>query len=191
MTTLSPVDVDWSSVESIREFDQQLDSVPITPLKRAFDLVVSGFLLLMVSPVFLLVTAWNWVANSLSDRERELFLRETRVNDRGRFDILKFCVLRPEVLARAREEEEIVHVKSLERDPVNHSWLGAILLAVYLDELPQLWNVFVGDMSLVGPRPWPLPDYEGDQEKGLHRKNSHSPRSDRPGSGIQGISRPV
>lgn len=169
MTTL-PDDVDWSSVELIREFDQQLDPVPISPVKRSVDLVVSGLLLLIFSPVFFLAWVWNGLANRLSGRDRKLFLRETRVNDRGQFDILKFCVLRPEVLSRAREESEVVHVKPLEREPDNHTWLGAVLLAVYLDELPQLWNVFVGDMSLVGPRPWPLPDYEGEQEKGLRRK---------------------
>src|SRR5689334_23146832 len=79
------------------------------------------------------------------------FYREPRISHGRTFGLLKFRTLRTDVLARAAG-----HARLLEADPANLTWLGRHLLKPwYLDELPQLWNVLRGDMSLVGPRPWP------------------------------------
>ena len=84
------------------------------------------------------------------DRGRVLY-RERRIS-RGRpFELLKFRTLREDVLAVADG-----HVRPFESDVANLTWAGRrVLKPMYLDELPQLWNVLRGDMSLVGPRPWP------------------------------------
>jgi lipopolysaccharide/colanic/teichoic acid biosynthesis glycosyltransferase len=77
--------------------------------------------------------------------------RERRVSRGRTFDLLKFRTLRREVLAGG-------HARLLEADPANLTWAGRrILKPWYLDELPQLVNVLRGDISLVGPRPWPPP----------------------------------
>jgi lipopolysaccharide/colanic/teichoic acid biosynthesis glycosyltransferase len=80
--------------------------------------------------------------------------RERRVSRGREFDLLKFRTLCRDVLRRAASDE--AHARLLEADEANLTWAGRrVLKPWYLDELPQLWNVLRGDMSLVGPRPWP------------------------------------
>jgi lipopolysaccharide/colanic/teichoic acid biosynthesis glycosyltransferase len=83
------------------------------------------------------------------------FYRETRVS-RGRpFGLLKFRTLRRDVLDQMRAADG--HARLYEANPDNLTWTGRRLLKPwYLDELPQLLNIFRADMSLVGPRPWPV-----------------------------------
>jgi len=78
--------------------------------------------------------------------------RERRVSRGREFELLKFRTLCREVLEAATEDE--AHARLHEADPGNLTWSGRRFLKPwYLDELPQLWNVVRGDMSLVGPRP--------------------------------------
>lgn len=91
----------------------------------------------------------------VSPRDRGGFLyREPRIS-RGRlFGLLKFRTLRRDVLDEMRGADG--HARLYEADPDNLTWTGRRLLKPwYLDEVPQLLNVLRGDMSLVGPRPWP------------------------------------
>jgi lipopolysaccharide/colanic/teichoic acid biosynthesis glycosyltransferase len=90
-----------------------------------------------------------------SRRDRGGFLyREPRIS-RGRpFGLLKFRTLRRAALEQMRLEGG--HARLYEPDSNNLTWAGRRLLKPwYLDELPQLLNVLRGDLSLVGPRPWP------------------------------------
>jgi lipopolysaccharide/colanic/teichoic acid biosynthesis glycosyltransferase len=91
----------------------------------------------------------------LRPADRGSFLyREPRISRGRHFDLLKFRTLRRDVLERVADQES--HVRLLEADFGNLTWAGRrVLKPWYLDELPQLWNVLRGDMSLVGPRPWP------------------------------------
>ena len=80
--------------------------------------------------------------------------RERRISRGREFDLLKFRMLRSDVIAgldRAAGE----HARLREADGVNLTDAGRFLKRRYLDELPQLLNVVRGDLSLVGPRPWP------------------------------------
>ena len=91
----------------------------------------------------------------VSRRDRGgFFYREPRVS-RGRpFGLLKFRTLRRDVLEQMHAAGG--HARLYEADPDNLTWAGRRLLKPwYLDEVPQLLNVLAGDMSLVGPRPWP------------------------------------
>ncbi|MEU3450328.1 exopolysaccharide biosynthesis polyprenyl glycosylphosphotransferase [Streptomyces thermolilacinus] len=110
--------------------------------KRILDIVGAGLLLLAAAPVLLLCAA----AVRLSDGPGVLF-RQERVGENGRlFTLLKFRTLRPE------DEREAATRWSV-ADDERLGAVGSFLRRTSLDELPQLWNVLRGDMSLVGPRP--------------------------------------
>jgi lipopolysaccharide/colanic/teichoic acid biosynthesis glycosyltransferase len=120
--------------------------------KKLLDKLVSGALLVLLSPVVLVVVLAYAFDVLFSARDRgPLIYREPRISRGRRFDLLKFRTLRTDVLADAAG-----HARLLEVDPDNLTWVGRrILKPWYLDEVPQLVNVLRGDISLVGPRPWP------------------------------------
>jgi lipopolysaccharide/colanic/teichoic acid biosynthesis glycosyltransferase len=105
------------------------------------------------------------LVRSRADRGPLLY-REPRVSRGRTFELLKFRTLLVGVLAGAAGDEP--HARLLEADPGNLTWAGRrVLKPWYLDELPQLVNVLRGDMSLVGPRPWPPSLVERQVESGL------------------------
>lgn len=129
--------------------------VPYRTSKRFLDAAVAGTLLLLSSPVVLVVGAAMAVDIAASRRDRGPFLyREGRISHGRVFGLLKFRTLRLDVLAEM--EAAGGHARLYEADPANLTWAGRrVLKPWYLDELPQLLNVLRGDISLVGPRPWP------------------------------------
>jgi lipopolysaccharide/colanic/teichoic acid biosynthesis glycosyltransferase len=132
--------------------------------KRLLDLLVSGALLVVFLPVLLVVLVAFALDVLLSPRDRgSLFYREARISRGRTFDLLKFRTLRRDVLERSAG-----HARLLETDAANLTWIGRRLLKPwYVDELPQLWNVVRGDISLVGPRPWPPELVDRQRAEGL------------------------
>jgi exopolysaccharide biosynthesis polyprenyl glycosylphosphotransferase len=111
-------------------------------VKRGFDLAVASVALLVFSPLMLLLAAVIW----LEDRG-PIFYRQVRMGLDGKpFDIVKFRSMR----VGAENESG---AKWAERDDPRRTRIGRLIRAWSLDELPQLFNVLVGDMSIVGPRP--------------------------------------
>jgi lipopolysaccharide/colanic/teichoic acid biosynthesis glycosyltransferase len=113
---------------------------------RALDLTLSAFFLLLSLPLTVPIAAVLLVTGG-----RPLFYRGERVGRGGRiFPMLKFRTLRPGAEGRLGPYlgDELVRRTRSETTP-----LGGWLRATQLDEIPQLWNVLRGDMSLVGPRP--------------------------------------
>ena len=110
-------------------------------LKRPFDIVCAATGIVALSPLLLLCA----IAVRLSSSGPILF-RQERVGREGkRFHILKFRTMRS---PRTGQEMQI----TIGRDP-RITAVGAFLRQWKLDELPQLWNVLSGEMSVVGPRP--------------------------------------
>ena len=101
---------------------------------------------------------------ALVPRDRGPILYRERRISRGRtFGLLKFRTLRADAVLRAGG-----HARLLEADPANLTWLGRrVLKPWYLDEIPQLWNILRGDLSLVGPRPWPPELVEQQRAEGV------------------------
>ena len=110
-------------------------------MKRLFDIVASGLGLIVLSPLFILVAIWIKL-----DSEGPVFFRQVRVGRYNKdFRIFKFRSMRV-----GSDKGSQVTIGG--RDPrVTRS--GYFIRKFKIDELPQLINVFIGDMSLVGPRP--------------------------------------
>ena len=110
-------------------------------VKRAFDIAGAGVGLVLVSPLMALIALLVKL-----DSPGPVFYTQERVGlNGGRFRMIKFRSMRADAHAEGGNW-------TIENDP-RRTRLGATLRRLSLDELPQLWNVFVGDMSLVGPRP--------------------------------------
>lgn len=111
-------------------------------MKRTMDIIVSGIMLIITSPIFLIASA----AIKLYDGG-PVFYRQTRVTLNGKkFDIFKFRSMIVDA------EKDGKSQPAADKDP-RITPVGRVLRATRLDELPQLIDIFVGNMSLVGPRP--------------------------------------
>jgi exopolysaccharide biosynthesis polyprenyl glycosylphosphotransferase len=120
--------------------------------KRIFDISISAIGLIVLAP-FLLVVAW-FVRHQDGGPD---FVQQTRVGRHGRsFRMIKFRSMQVDAEGRVAElaasNEVAGHAFKVTNDP-RITPLGRKLRRWSIDELPQLWNVFRGDMSLVGPRP--------------------------------------
>jgi lipopolysaccharide/colanic/teichoic acid biosynthesis glycosyltransferase len=137
------------SVEEIRARAAELpasDRRPVDGILRTLDVVIAAGGVLLLSPVLALVGFAILLTSG-----RPLLYRGLRVGRDGRFfQMYKFRTLTPDAESRLGpyygEELTLRTATELTR-------LGAWLRAAQLDELPQLWNVLRGDMSMVGPRP--------------------------------------
>lgn len=125
-------------------------------LKRFFDMTVSAIALLVLSPLFLIVALLIGLNSKGS-----IFFPQMRVGKGGElFKMWKFRSMyidaeaRKATLIKQNEMKGGVLFK-MKKDP-RVTPVGRFIRKFSIDELPQLWNVFIGDMSLVGPRP-PLP----------------------------------
>lgn len=108
---------------------------------RFFDIVLSCLGLLLLSPLFVVVAVWIVI-----DNPGPIFYRQMRVGKDGKdFGLLKFRSMRI-----GADKESLITIG--EHDS-RITRAGYYIRKYKLDELPQLWNVLVGDMSLVGPRP--------------------------------------
>ena len=111
-------------------------------VKRVIDLLAAGVGLVIGAPVLILVAAAVKLTSS-----GPVFYHQTRVGERGQlFTLYKFRTMTRDA------ETETGPVFAALRDP-RVTPVGGILRATRLDELPQLWNILRGQMSLVGPRP--------------------------------------
>lgn len=117
-------------------------SLPVRIIKRTMDLLASGLLLILSSPVMAVIA----ILVRAEDHGPAIY-RQKRLTIGGKvFEILKFRSMRVDA-----EKDGIARLASEKDDRITK--IGHFIRATRLDELPQLWNIFKGDMSLVGPRP--------------------------------------
>ena len=123
-------------------------------IKRAADFLCSGLGIILLSPLLLVIALWI----KLSSKGPVFFLQE-RLGYKGKpFKIIKFRSM----VVNAEHIGDGIYIN--EKSDNRITKVGRFLRSTSLDELPQLFNVFVGDMSLVGPRPpvtyYPYDGYE-------------------------------
>ena len=152
-------EMDGSDVEAaavLSEGDHRQQHRVFRSFKRVFDVVASGLGLIVLSPLLLLVA----VLIKLDSRGPVLFMhRRERAGGGREFKCYKFRTMRADAHAMQRKLAERNHVGGphfkIQNDP-RVTRLGRFLRTTNIDELPQLFNVLRGDMSLVGPRPSPF-----------------------------------
>ena len=110
-------------------------------LKRTFDIVLSAFGLLVLSPVILLCMLLIW----LQDWHSPFYIAPRAAMGGGTFRMVKFRSM----IVRA----DVSGVDSTAANDRRITIIGKVIRKAKLDEVPQLWNVFLGQMSFVGPRP--------------------------------------
>jgi lipopolysaccharide/colanic/teichoic acid biosynthesis glycosyltransferase len=153
------------------EIEQRLRHPSLRLKKRLFDLALGIPLFLLALPVMVVVSLAVMLTSG-----RPLLYRQQRVGERGRvFKVMKFRTMEKNADERlqsildrspeAREEWDRYH--KLKNDP-RVTALGKFLRKYSLDELPQMWNVLRGEMSLIGFRPF-TPG-ELDSLPNLHRR---------------------
>lgn len=125
-------------------------------LKRGLDIVIAGGLLIFLSPLMLLIAALI----RGNDGGPVLYVTD-RVGKWGK--VFPFPKFRSMVMGADKMKDELLEQNQHQegvtfkmKDDPRITWIGRLLRKTSLDELPQLWTVLVGNMSLVGPRP-PLP----------------------------------
>jgi exopolysaccharide biosynthesis polyprenyl glycosylphosphotransferase len=164
---------DWEGDSLITHRTGQINGWPVL-VKRAVDLVGSAALLVLISPA-LLVTA---ILITLTSRGPVLFKQNRLGRNKRRFNIYKFRTMVADAEKRMGEIEHLNEVSGpvfkIKNDP-RITPVGRFLRKTSIDELPQLFNVLKGDMSLVGPRPLPVRDYEGFSEDWQRRRFSVKP----------------
>lgn len=124
-------------------------------LKRIFDILLSAVGLIIGSVIFLLVT----IAIKKEDNGPVIYKQRRIGKDGKEFNMYKFrsmCVDADEKLAALKEQNEVEGAMFKIKDDPRITKVGKFIRKTSIDELPQLYNVLRGDMSIVGPRP-PLP----------------------------------
>ena len=142
--------------------------------KRTLDVVASAILLALLAPLFLVMA----ILIKATSAGPIFFLQERVGYNKRRFRMYKFRTMIPGAEQLMAELEKLNEasgpVFKIKNDP-RITPLGKFLRRTSIDELPQLINVLKGDMSLVGPRPLPVRDYQGFSEDWQRRRLSARP----------------
>ena len=125
------------------------------PLKRSFDLFLAIIGLAIAAPLWLVFT----IAIKLGDRGPVLFVQDRWGKDKAIIRVYKFRTMVPNAV------ERFGHMQAVEYDP-RVTRVGRLLRATSLDEMPQLLNIVLGDMSWVGPRALPIDETQVQEADG-------------------------
>ena len=154
-------------------FESTSDKVGQLCCKRIMDILLSGAALVLLFPLFAVVAVFTKMTS-----QGPVFFTQIRSGLNGRhFKLYKFRTMVVDAEARLESLQHLNEMKGpvfkIEKDP-RITFVGKYLRKFSIDELPQLWNVFKGEMSLVGPRP-PLPKEVAQYDHWQRRRLSMRP----------------
>ena len=143
-------------------------------IKRIMDITVSALALILLAPLFIIIG----ILIKIDSRGPIFFVQERVGYNKRRFEFYKFRTMTSDAEER---QAELEHLNVLSgpvfkiKDDPRVTKIGKILRKTSMDELPQLFNVLKGDMSLVGPRPLPIRDYKRFEKNWQKRRFSIRP----------------
>lgn len=133
-------------------------------LKRLLDIMLSGLAILIISPLLMFISLWIKL-----DSRGPVFFKQRRIGkDKKLFEIYKFRTMRVDA-----PHDVPTHLLSNPEEYITRS--GRLLRKTSLDELPQLFNIFAGYMSIVGPRPALWNQYDLADERDKYGVNDVTP----------------
>lgn len=145
----------------------EIKIIKIPCSKRVFDIVMASFLSILSLPLVLFILFWICIEQIfIKDSRGPLLYKEKRVSQGKVFEFYKWRTFKAKVIAEALKSGPVIHTAVMQADLKNLTYYGRFLKRIYMDELPQLWNVLKGDMTLVGPRPTNLINSENYKNAG-------------------------
>lgn len=133
-------------------------------VKRVIDIILSFLGLIILSPIFLILI----ISIKLDSRGPVLFKQKRIGNHKTHFNILKFRTMRIDT-----PKDTPTH---LLKNPEQYiTRIGRLIRKISLDELPQIWNIFIGQMSIIGPRPALWNQYDLIEERDKYGANDVPP----------------
>ncbi len=146
----------------------QLEQPLKTPLpKRLFDILVSGIILIGCSPIVVLLFVANQIEGLIIPENRgPLFFYYHAVSGGQVFRKYKIRIIKEKYIDKELQAKGDWHAYAKEWTPESRTYLGQFVKKYYLDEIPQFYSVWIGEMSIVGPRPLAVHHYQRDLEQG-------------------------
>ena len=140
--------------EEIAKMPLPFAPVNLPVQKRIFDIFASTIILILLSPLVVLILAGFVLEYIFVPKSRgPLFYREFRISKGKPFKVYKFRIFKITATSNYLAGHGFIQTKALEQDKNNLTFVGKILKKIYMDELPQIINIYKGEMTLVGPRP--------------------------------------
>jgi len=133
-------------------------------LKYTLGKIIAAALIVLVSPINLIIMLAIWI-EGLFDKNAKgpVIYKEKRISQGHPFVLYKFRTLKMAVINKMIDSDSASFLQSKKN---NTTRIGKLLIRIYFDEMPQIFNVFSGKMSFVGPRPRIQRVYEEDLKKG-------------------------